>query len=77
MGYCNNRYATLKKPFESVFCKSYGTGGATDKKEKIREALKNAIDPGRTRAGSNVETLVDIVEIKRSAVAYFVLKMSV
>jgi hypothetical protein len=35
------------------------------------------IAPGRTRAGSNVETLVVVVEIKRSAVAYFVLKMSV
>jgi hypothetical protein len=43
----------------------------------MREALKNAIAPGRTRAGSNVETLVDAVEIKRSAVACFVLKMSV
>jgi hypothetical protein len=43
----------------------------------MREALKNAIAPGRTRAGSNVETLVDAVEIKRSAVAYFVLKTSV
>jgi hypothetical protein len=67
----------------------------------MREALKNAIAPGRlplvaavgakwgTRAGSNVDfaqaeperserqTLVDAVEIKRSAIAYFVLKMSV
>jgi hypothetical protein len=43
----------------------------------MREALKNAITPGRPRAGSNVETLVGEGEIKRSAVAYFVLKMSV
>jgi cob(I)alamin adenosyltransferase len=50
---------------------------ATAKKKKMREALKNAIAPGRTRAGSNVDfaqaeperserqTLVDAVEIKR------------
>jgi hypothetical protein len=55
----------------------------------MREALKNAIAPGCTRAGFNVDfaqaeperserqTLVDAVEIKRSAVACFVLKMSV
>jgi hypothetical protein len=43
----------------------------------MREALKNTIAPGRIRAGANVETLVDIVEIKRSTVACFVLKMSV
>jgi hypothetical protein len=35
------------------------------------------IEPARCRAGFNVETLVDAVEIKRSAVACFVLKMSV
>jgi hypothetical protein len=43
----------------------------------MREALKNTIVPGRTRAGFNVETLVAEGETKRSAVAYFVLKMSV
>jgi hypothetical protein len=55
----------------------------------MREALKNTIAPGRTRAKSNVDfaqaeperserqTLVDAVEIKRSAIAYFVLKISV
>jgi hypothetical protein len=55
----------------------------------MREALKNAIAPGCTRAGFNVDfaqaeperserqTLVDAVEIKRSTIACFVLKMSV
>jgi hypothetical protein len=55
----------------------------------MREALKNAIVLGRlplvaaagakwgTRTESNAGTLVDVVEIKRSAVVYFILKMSV
>jgi hypothetical protein len=43
----------------------------------MREALKNAIAPGRTRAGSNVETLVDAVEIKRSAIAYLNKRLTV
>jgi hypothetical protein len=38
-------------------------GCERQKGKKMREALKNAIAPGRTRAGSNVETLVDAVEI--------------
>jgi hypothetical protein len=50
---------------------------ATAKKKKMREALKKAIAPGRTRTESNAGTLVDAVEIKRSAVDYFVLKISV
>jgi hypothetical protein len=38
----------------------------------MREALKKAIAPGRTRTGSNAGTLVDVVEIKRSAIGELV-----
>jgi hypothetical protein len=43
-----------------------------DKRKKIREALKNAIVPGRTRTGSNAGTLVAEGETKRSVIGELV-----